>query len=100
MTPWELRAPKSRLPVGWRSQEGRRWADLKGPDQSADFPSIPPSLPNWYFLSFTVSLECVPRADLGTSLVVKNLPSNAGDEGLIPGGGTKIPRASGELLSP
>ena len=25
---------------------------------------------------------------------VKNLPSNAGDEGLIPGGGTKIPQAT------
>ena len=31
--------------------------------------------------------------------VVKNLPSNAGDVGLIPGWGTKIPRASG-LQSP
>ena len=30
-------------------------------------------------------------------LEVKNLPSNAGDEGLIPGGGTKIPQATGQL---
>ena len=29
--------------------------------------------------------------------VVKNLPSNAGDEGLIPGGGTKSPQATGQL---
>ena len=29
--------------------------------------------------------------------VVKNLPSNAGDEGLIPGGGTKMPQATGQL---
>ena len=29
--------------------------------------------------------------------VVKNLPSNAGDAGLIPGQGTKIPRATGQL---
>ena len=29
--------------------------------------------------------------------VVKNLPSNARDEGLIPGGGTKIPHAMGQL---
>ena len=29
--------------------------------------------------------------------VVKNLPSNAGDEGLIPGGGTKLPQATGQL---
>ena len=29
--------------------------------------------------------------------VVKNLPSNAGDVGLIPGRGTKIPQAVGQL---
>ena len=29
--------------------------------------------------------------------VVKNLPSNAGNTGLIPGWGTKIPRAMGQL---
>ena len=29
--------------------------------------------------------------------VVKNLLSNAGDTGLIPGGGTKIPHATGQL---
>ena len=32
--------------------------------------------------------------------VVKNLPSNAGDVGSIPGWGTKIPHAVGQLLSP
>ena len=35
----------------------------------------------------------------GTSLVVKNPPSNAGDSGSIPDLGTKIPYALG-LLSP
>ena len=29
--------------------------------------------------------------------MVKNLPSNAGDEGLIPGQGTKMPHAAGQL---
>ena len=29
--------------------------------------------------------------------VVKNTPSNAGDSGSIPGGGTKIPHAAGQL---
>ena len=29
--------------------------------------------------------------------VVKNQPSNAGDEGSVPGRGTKIPHASGPL---
>lgn len=36
----------------------------------------------------------------GTSLVIqviKNLPSNVGDGGLIPGGGTKIAHAAGQL---
>ena len=32
--------------------------------------------------------------------VVKNLPSNAGDEGLIPGLGTKIPHALEQLSPP
>ena len=32
--------------------------------------------------------------------LVKNVPCNAGDVGSIPGGGTKIPQASGHLLSP
>ena len=31
--------------------------------------------------------------------VVKNLPSNAGDVGSIPGRGTKIPHAAGQLSS-
>ena len=31
--------------------------------------------------------------DFRVGPVVKNLPSNAGDEGLIPGWGTKIPQA-------
>ena len=30
--------------------------------------------------------------------VVKNLPYNAGDAGSIPGQGTKIPRAAGQLI--
>ena len=29
--------------------------------------------------------------------MVKNLPCNAGDSGLIPGWGTKIPHAAGQL---
>ena len=32
--------------------------------------------------------------------VVKNLPSNAGDTGSIPGQGTKIPHAMGQISSP
>ena len=35
--------------------------------------------------------------DLPGGPVVKNLPSNAGDEGSIPGWGTKIPDATGQL---
>ena len=35
--------------------------------------------------------------DFPGGLVVKNPPSNAGDAGLIPGWGTKIPHAAGQL---
>jgi len=35
--------------------------------------------------------------DFSGGLVVKNPPSNVGDVGLIPGGGTKIPHAVGQL---
>ena len=35
--------------------------------------------------------------DLPGGPVVENLPTNAGDEGSIPGQGTKIPHASGQL---
>ena len=37
------------------------------------------------------------RRDFPGGPVVKNLPSNAGDAGLIPGWGTKIPHAVGQL---
>ena len=35
--------------------------------------------------------------DFPVGPVVKNLPSNAGDAGSIPGWGTKIPHATGQL---
>ena len=35
--------------------------------------------------------------DFPGNLVFKNLPSNAGDKGLIPGQETKIPHATGQL---
>ena len=35
--------------------------------------------------------------DFPGGLVVQNLPSNAGDAGSIPGQGTKIPHAAGQL---
>ena len=37
------------------------------------------------------------RKDFPGGPVVKNPPSNAGDVGSIPGGGTKIPYAAGQL---
>ena len=37
------------------------------------------------------------RRDFASGPVVKNLPSNAGDVGSIPGLGTKIPHAVGQL---
>ena len=38
-----------------------------------------------------------PTRDFSGAPVVKNLPSKAGDTGSIPGPGTKIPRAAGQL---
>ena len=38
----------------------------------------------------------IPIRDIPGGAVVKNLPSNAGDAGLIPGWRTKIPHASGQ----
>ena len=38
-----------------------------------------------------------PPRDFPGAPVVKNLPSNAGDEGSIPGGGTKISSAAVQL---
>ena len=37
------------------------------------------------------------KRDFPGGPVVKNLPSNAGDAGLIPGWGTKTPHATGQL---
>ena len=41
--------------------------------------------------------HCLWKRQPGTSLVVQNPPSNAGDTGSIPGWGTKIPHAAGQL---
>ena len=38
-----------------------------------------------------------PARDFPGGPVVKNLPSNTGDAGTIPGQGTKIPPATGQL---
>ena len=48
------------------------------------------------FGDFMSYLESQHR-DFPGGLVVKNLPSNAGDAGSIPGRGTKIPHAVGQL---
>ena len=49
----------------------------------------------------TKSKECVhikkSNKDFPGGLVVKNPPSNAGDAGSIPGWGTRIPHATGQL---
>ena len=43
------------------------------------------------------SLPLHHQGDLPGGAVVKNPPSNAGDPGSIPGRGTKIPHATGQL---
>ena len=42
-------------------------------------------------------LNLCPSRDFPGGPVVKNLPSSAGDVGSIPGRGTKIPHATGQL---
>ena len=44
-----------------------------------------------------VLLKIFYLGDFPGGPVVKNLPSNAGDAGSIPGQGTKIPHAAGQL---
>ena len=43
------------------------------------------------------SISKIHEGDFPGGPVVKNPPSNAGDAGLIPGRGTRIPHASGQL---
>ena len=52
-----------------------------------------------YFLysSLTSLEEKIHYWDFPGGPVVKNLPSNGGDNGSIPGGQTKVPHASGQL---
>ena len=59
---------------------------------------------NYLFLYFIISRPILTmsykyrfQGDFPGGSVVKNLPCNAGDMGLIPGWGTKIPHATGQL---
>ena len=45
-----------------------------------------------------IAKKNVAEEDFPGGPVVKNLSSNAGDVGLIPGWGTKIPHALGQLI--
>ena len=47
-----------------------------------------------------VSVKSPQRRDFPGCPVVKNPPCNAGDTGLIPGQGSKIPHAAEQLESP
>ena len=51
--------------------------------------AICPRTPRYFLKTQTGTFPSSPE--------VKNLPCNAGDVGLIPGGGTKIPHATGRL---
>ena len=46
---------------------------------------------------FCVTFKIRAMRDFPGGPVVKNTPSNAGDVGSIPGWGTKIPHAAGQL---
>ena len=47
--------------------------------------------------SIELIIKNLTLKDFPRSPVVKNPPSNAGDTGSIPDGGTKIPHAAGQL---
>ena len=49
-----------------------------------------------YMLNDTIYVKLYKK-DFHSGPVVKNPPSHAGDAGLIPGRGTKIPHAAGQL---
>jgi len=58
----------------------------------------------YYLCNFSIDVKSIPLKNVLNLLrdfpggpLVKNLPSNAGDMGLIPGRGTKIPHAMRQL---
>ena len=53
-------------------------------------------LPGSLFLRFQGSFKKIISRDFPGGPVIKNLPSSAGDTGLIPGRGTKSPYAVGQ----
>ena len=57
--------------------------------------SVPDLLFTIIYCSF--NLKKTTDWEFPSGPVVKNLPFNAGDTGLIPGQGTKIPHAAGQL---
>ena len=48
-------------------------------------------------MNFIVCESCLKNEDFPGGPVVKNRPCSAGDVSLIPGPGTKIPNAAGQL---
>ena len=48
-------------------------------------------------MQINIGVRNISCRDFPGGPVVKNLPYNAGDMGLIPGQGTKIPHAAGQL---
>ena len=55
-----------------------------------------PNKPNVRNMAETLCRDSQSQ-DFPGGIVVQNLPSNAGDSGSIPGQGTKIPHAAGQL---
>ena len=62
---------------------------LKLTKQTLGFPLL-------WCLKYIYLFQTVSIRDFPGGPVVKNPPSNAGDTGLIPGQGTKIPHAKGQ----
>ena len=77
------------------TEQGRRLGENPSNNHCSSLPCLCKYISN-SCADFQLDQETAP-GDLPGGPVVKNLPSNAGDAGLIPGQGTKIPRAAGQL---
>ena len=98
---WNRRSSwKVLLEVGFKKSIDKRGQDLrKWENQSTKlFRLFHSVLQSSLFRTQILLFLIVPKAwDFPGGPVVKNLPSNAGDVGLIPDWGTKIPHATGQL---
>ena len=71
--------------------------ELEGENRKVAFPQQLPATCGTLKQEWGFTRQKTEERDFPGGPVVKNLPSNAGDAGWIPGWGTKIPHARGQL---